>query len=412
MASGGMANSQYFHNVGEQIPVMQGNNGNDFEIIREGHVPIVFADREFVNARTGKRRIGVSFDRYLKVNVDKFLIRGVDNGFDGIIAVTGLEGSGKSTFTQFLAAYCDRDHELSLDRIVFSGQDLMQAIDTTGPGKSIIFDEAIMDMSSQDAGNDMQKILIKKFTLIRKKRLFIFLVIPSLFMLRKYFAIFRTRAMINTYCPDGIQRGAYRFYSFQTKKLLYLRGYKEMDMGCIDPDFKGGFMDTYGFFVDPVAYEAKKDAAILKLTAEKNTKEQKLLEAQEDYKLKLKLDVEKFKGIWKDKFAQQKADFQKKFDEYKKEHDLTMHELKDQSITLQSSKDKARIADLTERYYRLMHFTYEAVKKYSADPSKFNAETFRLLMMQNKVCMDQTHALQKAINSGKSFYELGRLDQN
>jgi hypothetical protein len=376
----------------------------------DGHVPVVFKDREFVNARTGKRRIGVSFDNYLKTNIDNYLIRGVKNGFDGIICMTGLEGSGKSTFTQFLAAYCDKDHEISLDRIVFSGQELMKAIDNAAPGKAIIFDEAIMDMSSQDSGNDMQKILIKKFTLIRKKRLFIFLVIPSLFMLRKYFAIFRTRAMINTWCPDGISRGHYRFYSFQTKKILYLRGYKEMDMGCVHSDFRGCFMDTYGFFVDPVAYEAKKDEAIRKLTAEKNTKEQKLIAAYEDYKLKLKLDVEKFKSVWKDKFAQQKADLLQQFKNYKTEHDKELKGYKEDSISLQTSKDKSRIAELTERYYRLSYFAYELLKQQAEQPEKFNAELFRLLLLKNRITTDNTPAVQKSINAGKALYDNDKLN--
>ena len=381
------------------------------QIIEKGHLPIVFAEREFVNARTGRRRVGVTFDTYLKTNIDNFLIRGVNNGFDGIMVMTGLEGSGKSTFTQFLAAYCDKDHDISLDRIVFSGQELMEVIDKTAPGKAIIFDEAIMDMSSQDAGNDMQKILIKKFTLIRKKRLFIFLVIPSLFMLRKYFAIFRTRAMINTYCPDGISRGAYRFYSFQTKKVLYLRGAKEMDMGCVDADFKGGFMDTYGFFVDPLAYEAKKDEAIKKLTQEKNTKEQKLLAAYEDYKLKLKLDVEKFKGVWKDKYSQQKADFMQQFADLKKKSEAEIKLYKTDGISLQTSKDKMKISEMTEKYDRLMYFAYEAMRTYYSDPTKFTPELFRLMLIKSRVTLDSASSINKLIAAGKTFYELDRMNR-
>lgn len=379
------------------------------EIIKPGHVPIVFSDREFVNARTGRRRVGVTFDNYLKHNFDKYLIRGVANGWDGIIAITGLEGTGKSTFTQFLAAYCDVDHELTLDRVVFSGQELMQAIDNSKPGKAIIFDEAIMDMSSQDSGNDMQKILIKKFTLIRKKRLFIFLVIPSLFMLRKYFAIFRTRALINAYSPDGVSRGFYKFYSFQTKKSLYLRGYKEMDMGCVQPDFRGCFIDTYGFFVDPVAYEAKKDEAIRQLTIEKTTKEQKLVQAYEDNKLKLKLEVEKFKGVWKDKYAQQKAEFAQKFKEYKESQDAEMRLVKEEGTVLQTSKDKTKIAELTERYNRLMYFSYETIKQYSDNPTKFTPELFRLVMLKGRVGTDSLSNITKVIESGKNLYQIDKI---
>ena len=171
---------------------------------------IILSDRLFCK-QSGHQRYGVFMDDVLKQNLDNFLIRGVKKGHDGIGLITGLEGTGKSTFVRLVATYCDFNKQLSLERIVFTGRDLMTAIDNARPGQALIFDEAIMDMSSQDFATDVQKILIKKFTLIRKKRLFIFIVIPSLFMLRKYFAIFRTRFMINCYCPDGITRGYFRF---------------------------------------------------------------------------------------------------------------------------------------------------------------------------------------------------------
>jgi hypothetical protein len=379
------------------------------EIISPGHMPIVFADREFVNTRTGKRRIGITFDNYLKHNFDKYLIRGVANGWDGIIGVSGAEGTGKSTFTQFLAAYCDRNHRLTLDRIVFSGQELMQAIDNAKPGDALVYDEAITGMASQDSGDSAQKVLIKKFTLIRKKRLFIFLVIPSFFMLRKYFAIFRTRALIHAYTPDGVSRGYYKFYSFNTKKILYLRGYKEMDMGCMQPDFKGCFVDTYGFFVDSDAYEAKKDEAIRQLTVEKTTKEQKLVQAYEDNKLKLKLEVEKFKGVWKDKYSQQKAEFAQKFKEYKEAQEAEMRLVKEDGSVLQTSKDKTKIAELTEKYNRLMYFAYETFKQYSDNPNKFTPELFRLVLLKSKVGTDSLNNITKVIESGKNLYQIDRM---
>jgi hypothetical protein len=77
-----------------------------------------------------------------------------------------------------------------------------------------------MNMLASDSGESAQRVLIKKFTLIRQKQLFLWIIIPSLFMLRKYFAIFRTRALIHAYTPDDISRGFYKFYSYNTKKLL------------------------------------------------------------------------------------------------------------------------------------------------------------------------------------------------
>jgi len=126
---------------------------------------IVFPDTVF-KKKNGKLRLGYYMDKILKFNIDNFLIRGVNRGHDAIGLITGLEGTSKSTFVKALAYYVDPS--FNLDRIVFSGADLMWCIDHARPGQAIIFDEAIMDMSSQDFATDMQKILIKKFTLIRK----------------------------------------------------------------------------------------------------------------------------------------------------------------------------------------------------------------------------------------------------
>lgn len=257
---------------------------------------IIFQNQTFV--KNNKSQQGFFIDPTLKHNIDTYLIQGVKKKFDGIVLVTGLEGTGKSTFAKQLAAYCGSafGKKLLLDNIVFDGKQLMDRIDKSEPGTPIIFDEAIMDMASQDASNDMQKILIKKFTLIRKKRLFIFLVIPSMFMLRKYFAIYRTRVMINCYCPDGMTRGYFRAYSFVNKKNLYLRGWKEMNMTCCSPSFKGCFADSTGFFINEDKYEYKKDRAIERLTRDNKKDELEKVKNDFDIKfLKLKETVKEFK---------------------------------------------------------------------------------------------------------------------
>jgi archaellum biogenesis ATPase FlaH len=68
---------------------------------------IVMEDRWFQKPNGTYRRQGFFLDPTLKYNFDNYLIRGVKHGHDGIVLITGLEGTGKSTFTQALAAYCD-----------------------------------------------------------------------------------------------------------------------------------------------------------------------------------------------------------------------------------------------------------------------------------------------------------------
>lgn len=331
-------------------------------------------------------------DATLKHNIDRYLLRGIKLGHDMIILLTGLEGTGKSTFVQSIAHYCDTS--LNISRIVFSGTDLMIAIDEARVGQAIIFDEAIMDMSSQDFATDMQKILIKKFTLIRKKRLIIFLVIPSLFMLRKYFAIFRTRAMINCYCPDGLTRGSFRFYSFSKKKKLYLLGQKEMNMGAVKPDFHGRFTNSYGFFVNALEYESKKDEAIKQLTSEDNSYEFKIKQAFEDYKLRLRLDVEKFKDSWKNKFSEQSAKSKDSLSVLKDKYAKSVDGIRLKSIVLQKSSDKKKIQEMEYDYVKLLYVFWKLENisyELKTNGNKYSHNAFRL-MLQRENCIGNVSA--------------------
>jgi len=110
---------------------------------------------------------------------------------------------------------------------------------------------------------------------IRKLRLYILIVIPSIFLLRKYIAIFRSRALIHYYCPDGLERGYAKVYSYETKRKLYIRGIKEFDQDCVKPDFIIRATDTMGFFFDENEYQIKKNEAIKKITTRGEKKDEK-----------------------------------------------------------------------------------------------------------------------------------------
>jgi len=216
--------------------------------------------REKWDYEKGKAKYGYFLESYLIGNLDKYLIPAVQNNWDAVLCFTGLEGSGKTTLASAVARYCDP--RFTLKNVVFTQEDLTKAIDTFPPGSSIVFDEAVMAAMAADAATAAQNVLIKKFTTCRKKRLFIFLVIPSIFMLRKYFACLRTRALIHTYSPDGVKRGSFKFYGYDTKRDLYVKGYRDFNMSYVQPDFIGSFVDTTGFFYHPDDYETKKDKLI------------------------------------------------------------------------------------------------------------------------------------------------------
>lgn len=238
---------------------------------------IVLHDVEF-KTRSGSSRLGFYMDFNLKKNIDSYLIPAVLKGWDCVGLVTGIEGSGKSTATMSFAKYVDptfpgepiegRAQQRKCDRIVFTPTQFMQAIDDAKPGQAIVFDEAVMGFMATDASTEMQKILVKKMVTIRKKRLFIFIVLPSIFLLRMYMAVFRTRYGIHFYSPDGLERGFFKFYSYERKRELYINGKKDFNQAVVQPDFLGRCTNTEGYFFDVEEYEKKKDDAIIELTKE------------------------------------------------------------------------------------------------------------------------------------------------
>lgn len=205
-------------------------------------------------------------------------IRRMDK-MDFICAICGIEGSAKSTLAIQLAAFSDKTFrgQSAIDRIVYSNEQLLYTIDHVPDESAIVVDEAIISMDSSDGSTNIVKVLKKKFTTIRKKRLMIFLCIPSIFMLQKYFSVVRCRIMIDcgirpTYNnkgdPHRIQRGYFRLWDQNAKKRLYMYGCADWTIR-VRPTLSGTFCDSTGFFIDQDAYERKKDQAILEITEDK-----------------------------------------------------------------------------------------------------------------------------------------------
>lgn len=220
---------------------------------------------------------GYYLDGYLKDNFDGYFIKAVKHKWDGVILITGMEGSGKSIGTFTYAHYTDNTFPgENGERIVFTPDQFMKAVDKSKPGQAIVWDEFVLGGLSTDAMTSMQRLVLQKMTLIRKKGLFIFLVVPSIFLLQRYFAIHRTRALIHFYSLDGISRGTFKFYNYQSKRKLYMKGKKEWNQGAVRPDFIGRATNTEGYFIDVGEYDRKKEEAILYLTEEPKRKKQEL----------------------------------------------------------------------------------------------------------------------------------------
>ena len=143
----------------------------------------------------------------------------VKKDWDMVFVVDGKEGAGKSVFAQQVAYYLDPT--LNLTRVVFSPFEFQDAVYKAKKFQAIVYDEAYGGLSSKGTMSKVNKMLVKMFTEIRSRNLFIFIVLPSIFLLDKTPAIWRSRVLFRVY-DRKFQRGFFEFYNSDRKKELYL----------------------------------------------------------------------------------------------------------------------------------------------------------------------------------------------
>ncbi len=207
-----------------------------------------------------------------KANLD-YLVKCVKHDWDAITLYDGVEGVGKTTkavqdgyYESY--SYNPKKHSFGLSNVVFTVPQFEQAVTTLSPGSCIIWDEAVFGALGIEWASIVNKTITKLMVTIRKKKLFIKVVIPWIYMLQPYLAIGRTRALIHCYTPDGLRRGYFRLYNYKQKQSLYFRNKKFFTYNGVRPEYRGTFSNTKGMFYDEVEYEAKKDNAIKSITEE------------------------------------------------------------------------------------------------------------------------------------------------
>jgi hypothetical protein len=190
--------------------------------------------------------------------------------WDGIGLITGYEGDGKTTLALNCAYYLD--HNLNIENVAFNAKQFESIIDSAIPGTCVVWDEAD-EIAAANWASVMVKTLKRKFKRIRKKRLYILLVTPTMFDLGKYFVIHRTRFLFDVYADpkrdeDGVfhpNRGRAKFYNRDKKRQLYIKGVKEWDMNAVLSNFVDSYTKLPANFPidmsDEGEYELKKDLA-------------------------------------------------------------------------------------------------------------------------------------------------------
>lgn len=203
-------------------------------------------------------------DGYLKTNLDiaKQMVR---RDFDFVMVIDGSEGSGKSVLAQQIGYYLDPS--LTLERITFTPDEFKDMVLEAKPETCILLDEAFGALSSRRTMSLINIGIVDLLTEIRQKRLFIIIVLPTVFDLDRYVAMWRSRCLINVYL-SGLERGQFAFYNQERKKIMLLKGRKTYSYHCIKPNFLGSFTNYYT--VNEADYRKKKYESLRALKTQEN----------------------------------------------------------------------------------------------------------------------------------------------
>jgi len=221
---------------------------------------------------------------YISSPIYKQIIRGrkqvLESDLDRVFCVDGREGfGGKSTLT-FQLAYA-YDKTFSLSRICFSSKDFANALRNSKKGQAIVFDESFRGLSSKGSISKENKKLVQLLMECRQRNLFIFIVLPSFFLLEKYVAIFRSQALFHCYCSKkSIKRRYFKTYNYNNKKILYIFGKPMMSYYKPKIEKNHRFYAKFPPTINREAYKAKKKAAF----------QDKDIDEPEEHKFKVQRD--------------------------------------------------------------------------------------------------------------------------
>jgi hypothetical protein len=208
--------------------------------------------------------ISYSMDTRLKKNLEEKVIPALEKqDKDYVLAVDGKEGGGKSTLAFQIGKFVDPS--LDLSRIVFSADEFREAIFKAKKGQCVIYDEAFTGFSSRSSLSSINRVLVSLMMQMRQKNLFVIIVLPTFFLLDKYVALFRARALVHVFESKG-ERGFFKVYNTRLKKMLYLAGKKTMSYyhKHIRTNFFGRFYGKFAIGDEKVeaVYRKKKQVAL------------------------------------------------------------------------------------------------------------------------------------------------------
>ena len=221
---------------------------------------------------------GFSMHPVLKQQLD-YLLKNIKNDWDFTIVITGggEVRVGKSVLAMQIGCYWAHEiqrlygHECPFDlenNFVFQGDKLIHQGNQLGvkyPYSVLIFDEAGADLEGRKAMQSQTQDVLDYLRECGQYNMLNVIVMPEFFDLPKGIAISRSIFLIDvTYQANeqGIfQRGIFNFYSRPNKKMLYLKGKRELDYNAWKYDFRGSFDNFYP--INEEEYRAAKQTALL-----------------------------------------------------------------------------------------------------------------------------------------------------
>lgn len=183
---------------------------------------------------------------------------------DFFFIVDGDEGTGKS----FLALQCAKylDPTFNLSRVCMTPYEFLHVVQNSSKAQAVVYDEAFTGFSSRRSMTEVSNMLNETVFECRKKNLFIFIVLPTIFFLDRTIVLHRGRVLFHTYFKND-KRGYFAVYTKPQLKTLILQGKPSLNYGVVKPKMRARFfgyfpLDVEGSKEKLEAYDQKKIDAI------------------------------------------------------------------------------------------------------------------------------------------------------
>lgn len=220
---------------------------------------------------------GFYMNDLLKHQLD-ILIKNVKNDWDFTILISaqGEMRVGKSVLGMQIGAYwsyeIQRKYGIQIpwtvkDNMVLNGNELIMKGNALGEKYKygvLDYDEAADDLEGTKVMRASTQAIKDHLRKAAQYNMLNIIIQGEFFEIPKAIAISRSVCLLDVYYvadeDEMFQRGYFNFYSKRAKKLLYLKGKKDLDYKSVKPDFYGTFNNFYA--LPEVEYRKEKKEAL------------------------------------------------------------------------------------------------------------------------------------------------------